>query len=160
MNNKCSRALEGQKRSLLFFHLTLGQNVKTFKYKALKLPALCHSNFPKQCQQPHFTMTYTKSCPTSHKFVARTSTKPNGRAILALGGKQCRWYHDGQAWMHVHTSPVCVLTCHLFVSTLVTCLCLHLSPVCVYTWHLLMSTSPAGCSKASARSQVCSAFPI
>lgn len=116
MNNKCSRALEGQKRSLFYSHLTLGQTFKTFKYKALKLPALCHSNFQKQCQQPHFTMTHTKSCPVSHKFVARTSTKPNGKAILALGENQHWWYHDGQAWMCVHTCP-------LLVSTRVTCSC-------------------------------------
>lgn len=109
MNNECSRELEGQKRTLFYSCLTLGQNFKTLKYKALKLPAFCHLNLPKQCQQPHFTMTYTMSLVPCH-IEARTSTKPSGRAVLALRESQGWWYHNGHACMHVHT-------CHLLVST-------------------------------------------
>lgn len=114
MNNKCSRALEGQKWSLFYSHLTWGQNFKTLKYKALKLPALCHFSFLKQCQQTLFTVTYTKSLVPCH-----ISLWP-GQLLNPMAELFWHWektsvggYHDGQACMHVtHVTCSCPHVTH------------------------------------------------
>lgn len=125
MNNKCSQALEGQNRSLFYSNLTLGQYFKTLKYKALKLPALCHFNFPKQCQQPLFTVTHTKSLVPCHISLWIGQVLNQMAELFWHWGKPAlvvpRW---AGLYACPHVSPARVHMCHLLMCTR----------------HLLMST--------------------